>query len=57
MVEGARLESVCRGNSTEGSNPSISAIRLRSRVSRELRRDARRSPGEGGLFSLALSYG
>ena len=28
MVEGARLESVCRGNSTEGSNPSLSAIRL-----------------------------
>ena len=24
-VEGARLESVCRGNSTEGSNPSLSA--------------------------------
>ena len=23
MVEGARLESVCRGNSTEGSNPSL----------------------------------
>ena len=30
MVEGARLESVCRGNSTEGSNPSLSAIRLTS---------------------------
>jgi hypothetical protein len=30
VVEGARLESVCRGNSTEGSNPSLSAIRLRS---------------------------
>ena len=30
MVEGARLESVCRGNSTEGSNPSLSAIRLAS---------------------------
>jgi Phage integrase family len=29
VVEGARLESVCRGNSTEGSNPSLSAI-LRS---------------------------
>src|SRR3954464_5540605 len=26
VVEGARLESVCRGNSTEGSNPSLSAI-------------------------------
>ena len=30
MVEGARLESVCRGNPTEGSNPSLSA-KLRSR--------------------------
>jgi hypothetical protein len=28
LVEGARLESVCRGNSTEGSNPSLSAIIL-----------------------------
>src|SRR5262249_9425984 len=26
VVEGARLESVCRRNSTEGSNPSLSAI-------------------------------
>ena len=25
VVEGARLESVCRGNSTVGSNPSLSA--------------------------------
>jgi hypothetical protein len=29
VVEGARLESVCRGNSTEGSNPSLSASPLR----------------------------
>ncbi len=28
MVEGARLESVFRGNSNEGSNPSLSATRL-----------------------------
>src|SRR5207249_1658838 len=28
VVEGARLESVCRGNSTEGSNPSLSANSL-----------------------------
>ena len=28
MVEGARLESVYRGNSIEGSNPSLSAIRI-----------------------------
>ena len=27
MAEGARLESVCRGNSTVGSNPTLSAIR------------------------------
>ena len=26
MVEGARLESVCWGNSTVGSNPTLSAI-------------------------------
>jgi hypothetical protein len=26
VVEGARLESVYRGNSIEGSNPSLSAI-------------------------------
>ena len=32
MVEGARLESVCRGNSTEGSNPSLSAIRSFDRL-------------------------
>ncbi len=25
MAEGARLESVCAGNRTEGSNPSLSA--------------------------------
>ena len=28
VVEGARLESVCRGNSTVGSNPTLSAILL-----------------------------
>jgi hypothetical protein len=27
VVEGARLESVYRGNSIEGSNPSLSAIK------------------------------
>lgn len=27
-VEGARLESVCTGNRTEGSNPSLSAIKI-----------------------------
>jgi integrase len=33
VVEGARLESVCRGNSTVGSNPTLSAS-LRSRALR-----------------------
>src|SRR5215467_13200442 len=28
VVEGARLESVCRGNSTVGSNPTLSASSL-----------------------------
>ena len=28
MAEGARLESVFRGNSNLGSNPSLSAIKL-----------------------------
>ncbi len=27
MVEGARLESVCTGNRTEGSNPTLSATK------------------------------
>ena len=31
MAEGARLESVCGGNSTAGSNPALSAIRIRAR--------------------------
>ena len=31
VVEGARLESVCRGNSTVGSNPTLSAIFTRRR--------------------------
>ena len=39
-AEGARLESVCRGNSTEGSNPSLSA-NFRSLFTRKL---SRRSP-------------
>ena len=30
MAEGARLESVCAGNCTEGSNPSLSAKRKSS---------------------------
>ena len=63
MVEGARLESVCRGNSTEGSNPSLSAIRLRSPLgcSGELRRDGsdarersrRSAEREGGRIPLS----
>ena len=34
VVEWARLESVCTGNGTEGSNPSLSAIFLSLRVPR-----------------------
>ncbi len=30
MAEGARLESVCGGNSTAGSNPALSAIVVRA---------------------------
>ena len=36
MVEGARLESVCAGNRTEGSNPSLSAIISKPRLVRGL---------------------
>lgn len=32
MVEGARLESVCIRKGTEGSNPSLSAIKIRIKV-------------------------
>ncbi len=36
-VEWARLESVCAGNRTEGSNPSLSAIlRLRLRMAQPI---------------------
>jgi hypothetical protein len=42
VVEGARLESVCRGNSTEGSNPSLSDPSLRSGF------------GSNGLQAIAL---
>ena len=31
-VEGARLESVCRGNLTAGSNPALSAMPSRKRL-------------------------
>ena len=34
VVEWARLESVCTGNSTEGSNPSLSAINFPSQYIR-----------------------
>src|SRR5207248_3136486 len=39
VVEGARLESVCRGNSTEGSNPSLSEPQISAfflRISHEI---------------------
>ncbi len=45
VAEGARLESVCVGNGTEGSNPSLSATRdPRSRV---IRREPSGEPGGG----------
>ena len=50
MVEGARLESVFRGNSNEGSNPSLSAsleLRTYSMVG---------SPGISGN-ACGLQYG
>jgi hypothetical protein len=37
VVEGARLESVYRGNSIEGSNPSLSAIVEFDRLYAELK--------------------
>ena len=44
MVEGARLESVYRGNSIEGSNPSLSASFLYPAICRLY---ANESPGWG----------
>jgi hypothetical protein len=37
VVEGARLESVCRGNSTVGSNPTLSANLATGEVGRSVR--------------------
>ena len=42
VVEGARLESVCRGNSTEGSNPSLSAKPRFARLAGASRPQSRR---------------
>ncbi len=39
MAEGARLESVCRGNSTEGSNPSLSAKQFAQKKMRSSKTD------------------
>jgi hypothetical protein len=39
VVEGARLESVYRGNSIEGSNPSLSAIYVLFKSDRGLPHD------------------
>src|SRR3954454_12173112 len=47
VVEGARLESVCRGNSTVGSNPTLSASFLtptRVPVFREVSGSERKPP-------------
>src|SRR5437870_6141234 len=53
VVEGARLESVCRGNSTEGSNPSLSA-KLRFAPSWRLARAYRASRGSLSLTATRL---
>ncbi len=61
MAEGARLESVYRGNSIEGSNPSPSAILRISRLFASLMppmgRADRAAPAWalGGEFELCLS--
>ena len=50
VVEGARLESVCRGNSTVGSNPTLSASLRSPAFVRELRlagRELTPASGEG----------
>ena len=46
MAEGARLESVCGGNSTAGSNPALSASDRQARTGRgsELRGQPEKSP-------------
>jgi hypothetical protein len=36
VVEGAALEMLCRGNSTEGSNPSLSAINYKLLIINDL---------------------
>ena len=57
MAEGARLESVCAGNRTEGSNPSLSATRPRRPAHACRGGEARCRPNvlrSGGL-SVALS--
>ena len=41
MVEGARLEIVCAGNGTEGSNPSLSVRIMRLMVLPTLAREPR----------------
>ena len=53
VAEGARLEIVCRGNSTVGSNPTLSAISLprpeRSRIAEVHTRRGARVVEWGGL--------
>ena len=49
MVEGARLESVFRGNSNVGSNPTLSAIKLCD--TDEGHPASPHSGGEGNIFS------
>ena len=59
MAEGARLESVCRGNPTVGSNPTLSAIvshaLFEGRAGAESRRELRSlKSGEVPEWSIGL---
>ena len=46
MAEGARLESACVGNCTEGSNPSLSASRSRQAGRFQVRRANQTESGD-----------
>ena len=57
MVEGARLESVCRGNSTEGSNPSLSAnFKFRS-FHRQVKADTAEKLEKAAAFDETVRFG
>ena len=51
MVEGARLESVFRGNSNVGSNPTLSAIKISNK---NLRSNIHRAIAERAWHDFSL---